>query len=148
MKIKIHVHHKSSPISSFRYPRIQGNPTWQTIITIANTSHQPLVNLAPAPACSLMTVAVAVPALDAVQLLPHTYPLGQQPPPTDAAQLNHPMAQEPLLCATVVAALPVGTATVIPFVLIRVVEDVAGQEVVSQFLPVRQQPPSYTAEQA
>jgi hypothetical protein len=98
--------------------------------------------LPPAPGCSLTTVAVAVPELDAVQLLPQTYPLGQHPPPAEAAQLNHPVAQEPLLSVAVVAALPVGTAIVTPSVLMSVVEDVAGQEVVSQLRPVRQHPPS------
>jgi hypothetical protein len=95
-----------------------------------------------APGCSFTTVAVAVPPeLDAVQLLPHAYPLGQHPPPAEAAQLTQPVAQVPLSEA-VVAALPVGTAMVMPSELMTVVDDVAGQDVVSQFRPTRQHPPS------
>jgi hypothetical protein len=76
-----------------------------------------------------------------VQLLPQTYPLGQHPPPADAAQLNQPVAQEPLSEA-VVAAVPVGTTIVTPSVVMIVVDDVAGQDVESQFRPTRQHPPS------
>ncbi|CRG85188.1 hypothetical protein PISL3812_02306 [Talaromyces islandicus] len=87
-----------------------------------------------------------VPDAVAVQLAPQANPLGQHPPPAEAAQLNHPVAQEPP--EAVVAALPVGTATVTPSEAIIVVEDVVGQDVVSQSRPVRQHPPWYTAEQA
>lgn len=93
------------------------------------------------PGCSFTTVAVAVPELDAVQLLPHAYPLGQHPPPAEAAQLNQPVAQEPLSEAAV-AALPVGTAIVMLSLVIIAVDAVAGQDVVSQFRPTRQHPPS------
>ena len=72
--------------------------------------------------------------------VPHPYPDGQQFPPTLAEQVNHPEAQLPVGLA-VVAAAPTGTTTVTPELMI-VVEDVAGQEVVSQFRPVRQHPPA------
>lgn len=92
-----------------------------------------------AASCSIFaTVDVAVPEPEAVQLsLPHANPLGQHPPPSDAAQLNQPVAQGLL----VVAASPVGTATVTPLLSTTVTDEVGGQEVVSQSLPVRQQPP-------
>lgn len=103
-------------------------------------------NLPPTPGSPLPTVPVAVPEAVAVQLAPQANPLGQHPPPAEAAQLNHPVAQEP--AEAVVAALPVGTATVTPSVFMIVVEDVVGHDVVSQSRPVRQHPPWYTAEQA
>lgn len=104
--------------------------------------YKSIPNLPPKLGCSFTTVAVAVPELDAVQLLPQIYPLGQHPPPAEAAQLNHPVAHEPLLSWAVVAALPVGRAIVTPSVLMIVVDEVAGQDVVSQLRPVRQHPPS------
>ncbi|QKX56110.1 uncharacterized protein TRUGW13939_03210 [Talaromyces rugulosus] len=103
-------------------------------------------NLPPTPGSPFPTVPVAVPDAVAVQLAPQANPLGQHPPPAEAAQLNHPVAQEP--AEAVVAALPVGTATVTPPESMTVVEDVVGQDVVSQSRPVRQHPPWYTAEQA
>jgi hypothetical protein len=76
-----------------------------------------------------------------VQLaVPHCHPLGQQLPPTLAAQVDHPEAHAPEGVANVAAA-PTGTTTVTPLLMI-VVELVAGQDVVSQFLPVRQHPPA------
>lgn len=85
----------------------------------------------------------------AVQLEPHRYPVGQQPPPTVSAQLNHPLAHRPillllLLLLVAAVAVPVavitGTTIVTPSLAI-VVEGVAGQDVVSQSRPVRQHPP-------
>lgn len=99
-----------------------------------------------APGCSLAIVAVGVPDADAVQLDPQANPLGQHPPPSDAAQLNQPVAHEPSNATD--AAFPVGTTIVMPSDVTIVVEAVVGQEVVSQFRPTRQQPPWYTAEQA
>jgi hypothetical protein len=71
--------------------------------------------------------------------VPHSQPLGQQFPPTLAAQLDQPVAHVPVGLATV-AADPMGTTIVTPLLRI-VVELMTGQEVVSQFLPVRQHPP-------
>ncbi len=72
--------------------------------------------------------------------VPHSHPLGQQSPPTLAAQFDQPEPQVPVGLVTV-AAEPTGTTTVTPL-LIMVVELTTGQDVVSQFLPVRQQPPA------
>ena len=72
--------------------------------------------------------------------VPHPYPLGQQFPPKLAEHVNQPDAQLPVGLA-VVAAAPTGTTTVTPEEMM-VVEDVAGQDVVSQFRPVRQHPPA------
>lgn len=74
----------------------------------------------------------------AVQLVPHTYPEGQHPPPADAAQEAHPFAQEPEVAAAVVEAS--GTTTVAPELTITVLS-LVGQDVVSQLRPVLQQPP-------
>jgi len=77
--------------------------------------------------------------IDVQLAVPHCHPLGQQFPPTLAAQVDHPVAQAPEGVATV-AAEPTGT-TIVAVPLIIVVELVGGQDVVSQFLPVWQHPP-------
>ena len=75
----------------------------------------------------------------AVQLVPHTYPEGQHPPPADAAQEAHPFAHEPELAAVAVVEAS-GTTTVAPELTISVLA-LLGQDVVSQLRPVLQQPP-------
>lgn len=70
---------------------------------------------------------------------PQDHPLGQQLPPSVAAQLYHPVAQVP---EAVVVAAPVKGTTIVTPELIRVVEEVEGQSVVAQSLPVRQHPPA------
>lgn len=92
------------------------------------------------PAGSFGEIAVVVASTKEQLAVPHAYPEGQQLPPTLAAQVNHPEAQLPVGFA-VVAAAPTGTTMVTPELMI-VVDEVAGHEVVSQFRPVRQQPPA------
>lgn len=72
--------------------------------------------------------------------VPHSYPLGQQFPPTLAAQLIHPLAHTPVGLADV-AALPTGTTIVAPALMI-VVSLAGGQDVGWQSRPCRQHPPS------
>ena len=86
----------------------------------------------------MTTVAVA--STNKQLVSPQLYPLGQQLPPTLDAQLNHPVAQLPVGLVTM-AADPTGTTTVTPLLMI-VVDEMAGHDVVSQFLPVRQHPPA------
>lgn len=75
-----------------------------------------------------------------VQLsIPQDQPLRQQPPPRLPSQLYHPVAQVP---EAVVVAAPANGTTIVTPELIRVVEAVEGQSVVSQSLPVRQHPPT------
>jgi hypothetical protein len=88
---------------------------------------------------SLVEIAVVVASTKEQLAVPHAYPERQQFPPRLAAQVDHPEAQVPVGFA-VVAAAPIGTTMVSPE-LTMVVDDVAGHEVVSQFRPVRQQPP-------
>lgn len=96
----------------------------------------------------------------AVQEAPQTNPLGQQPPPSACPQPYHPLAQFPLgpvvllggedppgvvvdvyvITPTEVAPLPPATI-VRPLLTTTEVLASAGQDVVSQFLPTRQQPP-------
>lgn len=84
-----------------------------------------------APFCN--TTAVAE------QLVPQAYPLGQHPPPSPFAQLNHPTAQP--LAPNAASPVPLGmTDTVTPFELIARVDEAAGQEVKPQSRPTRQQP--------
>ena len=85
------------------------------------------------------TTAVCVGDNEEQLAVPHSYPVGQQFPPKLAAQLLHPVAHTPV---GLFSAAPVPTATtrVTPS-LTSVVELVAGQSVVWQFRPVRQQPP-------
>ena len=92
-----------------------------------------------APAASLGDTTVVVASTKEQLAVPHAYPGGQQFPPKLASQVDHPEAQLPVGLAVVDAA-PTGTTTVTPELTI-VVEEVAGHEVVSQFRPVRQQPP-------
>jgi hypothetical protein len=84
--------------------------------------------------------AVVVAPGDEQLAVPQSHPLGQQFPPRVASQVVQPVAQLPVGLFTV-AASPTGTTTVTPLLMI-VVELVTGQEVVSQFLPVRQHPPA------
>lgn len=98
-----------------------------------------LVPMLVVPSFEATAVAVA-PTLEQPSVA-HVYPEGQQFPPTEAAQLNHPVAHDPAVLVAVEAAVPTGTTIVSPAVTI-VVELVAGQEVVWQSLPVRQQPPA------
>lgn len=89
--------------------------------------------------CVLPTVLVAAPV--AVQLVPQAKPVGQHPPPAVSAQLNQPLAHR---AAPVAVEAPVVLGTGITIVRpseMKVELDVIGQEVVSQFRPVRQQPP-------
>lgn len=72
--------------------------------------------------------AVLVAPADEQLAVPQLQPSKQQPPPTLAAQVDHPVAQGPVGLATV-AAGPRGTTIVLPSVTI-VVELVAGQNVV------------------
>ena len=84
--------------------------------------------------------AVAVAWIKEQLAVPQAYPEGQQFPPKVAAHVDHPEAQLPVGFA-VLAAPPSGTTIVTPELMI-VVDEVAGHEVVSQFLPVRQHPPA------
>jgi hypothetical protein len=69
---------------------------------------------------------------------PQVQPEGQQAPPMVAGQLYHPVAQVPL---AVVVAAPVRGTTMVTPELSSVVDGVAGQSVVWQSRPMRQQPP-------
>lgn len=89
------------------------------------------------PVTALPPAPVAVP----VHLVsPQTNPFGQQPPPAFAAQLVQPFAHLPLAVpeAGVTSA---GTTIVAPLEFTMVMDEIDGQEVVSQLRPVRQQPP-------
>lgn len=78
---------------------------------------------------------------EAVQLLPHAYPVGQQPPPSSAAQLDQPVAHAPVKIEFAERPSDV-VATIVTLLLsIRVVVSLVGQEVGAQSLPNRQQPP-------
>jgi hypothetical protein len=81
------------------------------------------------------TVAVAV------QLLPHIYPVGQQPPPLLAAQVDHPVAHAPVKIGFAVRPLEVVAITVTLFLSIKVVVALVGHEVGAQSRPNLQQPP-------
>lgn len=107
----------------------------------SNASIAPLFStLAPEFGASLAETTVAVASTREQLAVPQSYPDGQQFPPTLAAQVNHPEAQLPVGTA-VVAAAPTGTTIVAPEEMM-VVDEVAGQDVVSQFRPVRQHPPA------
>jgi hypothetical protein len=91
--------------------------------------------------CILLTVLVADAPAVAVQLAPQAKPVGQHPPPAVSAQLNQPLAHRAAPVAVeVLVVLPTGNTIVRPSE-VKVELDVMGQEVVSQFRPVRQQPP-------
>lgn len=113
------------------------------IKTVNPTTHpNPFLipNLPASPGIPFCT-SVVEEALTELQLaVPHAHSLGQQSPPKLAAQLVHPVAQLPVTVA-LVAAGPTGTTTVMLPDATIVVELVAGQSVVSQSLPVRQQSP-------
>jgi hypothetical protein len=104
--------------------------------------HLPLLLIAPfgasfptTDACMPETVAVAV------QLLPHTKPVGQHPPPSLAAQLDHPVAHTPVKMELAVRPLDAVTMMVTPLLSISVARALVGHEVGAQSLPRRQQPP-------
>jgi hypothetical protein len=68
--------------------------------------------------------------------LPQTYPLGQHPPPTDGAQVVHPVAQLPVSrLPGAVIPLPVGATMVSPDSDTSVVTGIAGHDVLSQLRP-------------
>lgn len=126
------------------------NPTRNVIAKVTkrrNLHSQPLACKAtPFPAALFSPTAGAVapaPVAVAVQLCPHTYPLGQQPPPSFAAQVSHPWAQLPVPRSGPADPIsgPVGATITMPFVFATVVEAEAGQDVKSQSRPTRQQPP-------
>lgn len=105
---------------------------------------------------SLPTVPVFPAAVAVHDTLPHPNPLRQHPPPKLASQLFKPLGQMPLLYELAADATPVISAVVTyvePPVLVptgtRIVtpldtsvdeEAAAGQSVVEQSLPIRQQP--------
>ena len=76
------------------------------------------------------TMLLFPPVAVAVQLTPQTYPSGQQPPPSELAQLDHPYAQVPVSTRLLLKTpVPVGATMVRLFVSTSVVLAVAGQEV-------------------
>jgi len=103
------------------------------------TNPPKLTFLLPAFGSSFWTTAVKLADNDEQLAVPHCHSFGQQSPPTLGAQLDQPEAQLPTGAVTVAAA-PAGTITVTP-PLIIVSDIVTGQDVVSQSLPVLQQPP-------
>lgn len=104
----------------------------------------PLLGATGCCGCAFGTAPVADDPAVAIQLVPQAKPVGQHPPPAVSAQLNQPLAQRatpvPPLDAAVPVVLPAGTTMVRPSD-VKVELDVIGQEVVSQFRPVRQHPP-------
>ena len=120
----------------------------RTAITVLKTIAITQTPLFPSPnlphPLSLATVAVPVtppPIFTpvAVPLSPQTYPLGQQPPPPASPQLNQPWAHPPSPNAAPVVLT--GTLTITPLLFRATVEEAAGQDVLEQSRPTRQQPP-------
>lgn len=118
------------------YTRIK--PSMKAIITAPKPPGPQL--LTPTLGLAFCRYAVPVASVDEQEAVPHCHPLGQQLPPTVGSQVAQPVAQLPVGEVSV-AAVPTGTTMVTPEETI-VVELVAGQEVVSQFRPVRQHPPA------
>lgn len=119
-------------------------PIPSTLETIIFHFGIPCLGAAPVAIFSAIGGVVApAPVAVAVQLCPHLYPLGQQPPPLSAAQVSHPCAQLPDPKGTPTDPMPdpVGATMTIPFVFATVVDADAGQEVRLQSRPTRQQPP-------
>ena len=120
---------------------------YSNIIPVPDTNAATAINQ---PTNSMLSDAVlgaflstALPDADAgpvvlVQLLPHPYPVGQQPPPWFAGQLNHPVAQLPLSAAKLA---PDGATIVTPLLVSTVFVGAAGHEVEWQSRSTRQQPP-------
>lgn len=96
--------------------------------------------LCPIFGLSFCNKAVLVAPTEEQLAVPHCQPLGQQFPPSLAAQVAQPVAQVPVGVATV-ASEPTGT-TIVATPLMIVVELVGGQDVVWQSRPVRQHPPA------
>ncbi len=113
-------------------------PDRTPIIIAQNAALPPL--LTPAFGLAFCKYAVVVAPGDEQLAVPQSHPLGQQSPPRVASQVVQPVAQFPVGLFAV-AAGPTGTTIVTPLLMI-VVELVTGQDVVSQFLPVRQHPPA------
>jgi hypothetical protein len=86
-------------------------------------------------ACRPDTVAVAV------QLVPQSYPDGQHPPPSDAPQVDQPVAHAPLNMEFADRPSEVVATMVMPLSSIKVVVALVGHDVGAQSLPNRQQPP-------
>jgi len=108
--------------------------------SIIRTPKTPLPRLlTPTLGLPFCRYAVVVAPGDEQLAVPHCHPLGQQLPPRVGSQVAQPVAQLPV-GLVIVAAGPTGTTIVTPEETI-VVELVAGQDVVSQFRPVRQHPP-------
>src|SRR6266513_5553743 len=77
----------------------------------------------------LLTTFPCPPLAVAVQLVPHAYPAGQQPPPKPIAQLTHPEAQAPVIATEFrETPLPVGATIVRPLLLTKVALPSIGQE--------------------
>ena len=135
--ISIHnIIHSSYPMPThITNHRTQTNATRLTpIITPALSTPAPLL-----VGCSFATVVATEPV--AVHILaPHAYPLGQQPPPAVSAQLNQPPGHLPVPPEELDDPVIAGATIVLPSD-VNVVEDVFGQEVVSQSRFVWQQPP-------
>ncbi|TQB70316.1 hypothetical protein MPDQ_000674 [Monascus purpureus] len=72
----------------------------------------------------------------AAELDPHANPDGQHPPPAVSAQLNQPFAH-----LTGPVAVVGSATTIVRLFDVKVDEESAGHDVVSQLRPVRQQPP-------
>lgn len=116
--------------------KIQAQPAKPTPRTTPETRSTPAPLLVGA---SLATVVATEPV--AVQILaPQAYPLGQQSPPAVSAQLNQPPGHLPVVREDPDDAVVTGMTIVFPSE-VKVVEDVVGQEVVSQSRFVWQQPP-------
>ena len=112
-----------------------GNHNAIEIVTSVHNSHPSLTLPFAALGAILATWLGTSPVTVAVQVEPQAYPLGQQPPPSVPGQLNHPLAQPPVVMGPAVIPLPVGATTVTPSVLTRAVEALVGHEVLAQSRP-------------
>ena len=84
----------------------------------------------------LPTTLVGAPLNVGVQAVPHANPLGQQPPPFEVAQLDHPVGQVPENPSEFAdIPLPVGAMTVTLGESTTVVLTLAGQLVLAQSRP-------------
>lgn len=129
-------------------------PTKLTIAATDQVSQLSISSLG--PMLIFCTVLCCAPDIVAVHIVPHAYPLGQHPPPSLTAQLNHPFAQFPpgkivVVPVTVAVAvvsvlgvagvLPEPATMVTPLLTTTVCVAGMGQDVLWQSRPTRQHPP-------
>lgn len=122
-------------LSQAKYPNKMATLTSEPPISIQVFR---VSNVFPASFGAIFPTTLSCPPVAvAVQAVPQAYPDGQHPPPTFVAQVDHPLAHDPVSkVITIEIPLPVGASIVTLLPATTVMLAPGGQDVGWQSLPV------------